>query len=63
MQAKLFNDPNSGYDVLIASDAVGMGLNLWDFMSSGFGFDFKVKLLIFFNPWNLVIFGELCLKL
>jgi ATP-dependent RNA helicase SUPV3L1/SUV3 len=28
MQAKLFNDPNSGYDVLIASDAVGMGLNL-----------------------------------
>ena len=31
MQAKLFNDPNSGYDVLVASDAVGMGLNLWDF--------------------------------
>ncbi|POG78025.1 P-loop containing nucleoside triphosphate hydrolase protein [Rhizophagus irregularis DAOM 181602=DAOM 197198] len=28
MQAKLFNDPNSGYDVLVASDAVGMGLNL-----------------------------------
>ena len=27
-QAKLFNDPNSGYDVLVASDAVGMGLNL-----------------------------------
>ena len=27
-QADLFNDPTSGYDVLIASDAVGMGLNL-----------------------------------
>lgn len=27
-QAKLFNDPNSGYDIMIASDAVGMGLNL-----------------------------------
>ncbi|KAG0341907.1 RNA helicase [Podila humilis] len=28
IQAKLFNDQNSGYDVLVASDAVGMGLNL-----------------------------------
>ncbi|KAK9493063.1 P-loop containing nucleoside triphosphate hydrolase protein [Lipomyces doorenjongii] len=27
-QAQLFNDPNSGFDVLIASDAIGMGLNL-----------------------------------
>lgn len=27
-QAKLFNDANSKYDVLVASDAVGMGLNL-----------------------------------
>ncbi|KAJ1735059.1 RNA helicase [Coemansia biformis] len=27
-QAKLFNDPTSGYDVLVASDAVGMGINL-----------------------------------
>lgn len=27
-QAALFNDPKSGVDVLIASDAVGMGLNL-----------------------------------
>ena len=27
-QASLFNDPNSGYDVLVASDAIGMGLNL-----------------------------------
>lgn len=27
-QARLFNDPASGMDVLIASDAVGMGLNL-----------------------------------
>ncbi|VDB85174.1 unnamed protein product [Peniophora sp. CBMAI 1063] len=27
-QAVLFNDPNSGYDVLVGSDALGMGLNL-----------------------------------
>jgi len=27
-QAKLFNDPDSGYDILVASDAIGMGLNL-----------------------------------
>lgn len=27
-QAALFNDPNSDYDVLVASDAIGMGLNL-----------------------------------
>ena len=27
-QAKLFNDPDSGYDVLVGSDAIGMGLNL-----------------------------------
>lgn len=27
-QAALFNDPNSGYDYLAASDAIGMGLNL-----------------------------------
>ncbi|KAJ8100726.1 P-loop containing nucleoside triphosphate hydrolase protein [Lipomyces tetrasporus] len=27
-QAQLFNDPNSGFDVLVASDAIGMGLNL-----------------------------------
>lgn len=27
-QARLFNEPDSGYDVLVASDAVGMGLNL-----------------------------------
>eukprot|EP00898_Chlorokybus_atmophyticus_P005027 jgi/Chlat1/5525/Chrsp369S05340 len=27
-QAKLFNDPSSGYNVLVASDAIGMGLNL-----------------------------------
>ncbi|KAG0329262.1 RNA helicase [Dissophora globulifera] len=27
-QAKLFNQPDSGYDVLVASDAIGMGLNL-----------------------------------
>jgi ATP-dependent RNA helicase SUPV3L1/SUV3 len=28
-QAALFNDPNSGYDVMIGSDAIGMGLNLY----------------------------------
>ncbi|KAG0131033.1 P-loop containing nucleoside triphosphate hydrolase protein [Tuber indicum] len=28
LQARYFNDPESGYDVLVASDAVGMGLNL-----------------------------------
>ncbi|KAI9597671.1 P-loop containing nucleoside triphosphate hydrolase protein [Syncephalis fuscata] len=27
-QARLFNNPDSGYDVLVASDAIGMGLNL-----------------------------------
>ncbi|KAF8264654.1 P-loop containing nucleoside triphosphate hydrolase protein [Lactarius quietus] len=27
-QAARFNDPNSGFDVLVASDAIGMGLNL-----------------------------------
>jgi Helicase conserved C-terminal domain len=27
-QARRFNDPDSGYDVLVASDAIGMGLNL-----------------------------------
>lgn len=27
-QAELFNDPDSGYDVLVGSDAIGMGLNL-----------------------------------
>lgn len=27
-QARLFNDPDNEYDILIASDAVGMGLNL-----------------------------------
>ena len=28
LQAKLFNEQNNGYDVLVASDAIGMGLNL-----------------------------------
>lgn len=27
-QARLFNDPTSGFDVLVATDAIGMGLNL-----------------------------------
>ncbi|KAG1408783.1 hypothetical protein G6F60_001185 [Rhizopus arrhizus] len=29
LQAKAFNDPDSGFDVLVASDAIGMGLNLF----------------------------------
>ena len=27
-QARLFNDPNNDHDILVASDAIGMGLNL-----------------------------------
>lgn len=33
-QAALFNDSNSGYDVIIGSDAIGMGLNLYVFVSA-----------------------------
>lgn len=32
-QAALFNDPNNDYDYLVASDAIGMGLNLCVFKS------------------------------
>lgn len=32
-QAALFNDPNSGYDVIVGSDAIGMGLNLYVLLS------------------------------
>lgn len=31
-QARLFNEPGSSYDVLVASDAIGMGLNLYTHM-------------------------------
>ena len=27
-QARLFNEPDNDYDFLVASDAIGMGLNL-----------------------------------
>ena len=27
-QVALFNDPGSGYDVMVGSNAIGMGLNL-----------------------------------
>ena len=27
LQARLFNDPGSGYGVLVASDAIGIGLS------------------------------------
>ncbi|KII89428.1 hypothetical protein PLICRDRAFT_110007 [Plicaturopsis crispa FD-325 SS-3] len=41
-QAALFNDPDSGYDVMIGSDAIGMGLNL------------KIKRVVFdsVHKWN-----------
>ncbi|PWN33592.1 P-loop containing nucleoside triphosphate hydrolase protein, partial [Meira miltonrushii] len=41
-QAKLFNDPNNDVDVMVASDAIGMGLNL------------KIKRVIFteVSKWN-----------
>lgn len=29
-QARLFNDSNSDFNVMIASDAIGMGLNVSD---------------------------------
>lgn len=33
-QARLFNDPDNDYDFLVASDAIGMGLNLYVFSIS-----------------------------
>eukprot|EP01083_Nonionella_stella_P055380 146114_1 len=41
-QAKLFNKENTGYDVLISSDAIGMGLNL------------NIRRIIFYSvdKWN-----------
>ncbi|CAE6344806.1 unnamed protein product [Rhizoctonia solani] len=41
-QAQLFNDEESGYDVIVASDSVGMGLNL------------KIKRVVFLrtDKWN-----------
>ncbi|KAH7340101.1 P-loop containing nucleoside triphosphate hydrolase protein [Rhizoctonia solani] len=41
-QAQLFNDEDSGYDVIVASDSVGMGLNL------------KIKRVVFLrtDKWN-----------
>lgn len=38
MQAQLFNDETTEYDVLVASDAVGMGLNLYVFLPRRFHF-------------------------
>lgn len=32
-QAELFNTPGNGYDVLVGSDAIGMGLNLYVYLS------------------------------
>lgn len=39
-QANLFNDPNNDYDFLVASDAVGMGLNL------------SIQRIIFESTWK-----------
>ncbi|KAK7035948.1 ATP-dependent RNA helicase [Favolaschia claudopus] len=39
-QAALFNDPDSGYDILIGSDAIGMGLNL------------KIRRIVFESIWK-----------
>ncbi|KAF2873397.1 P-loop containing nucleoside triphosphate hydrolase protein [Massariosphaeria phaeospora] len=39
-QARLFNDPDNEYDYLVASDAVGMGLNL------------SIKRVIFESTWK-----------
>lgn len=39
-QARLFNDPNNDYDYLVASDAIGMGLNL------------DIKRIIFESTWK-----------
>ncbi|KAF2083657.1 P-loop containing nucleoside triphosphate hydrolase protein, partial [Saccharata proteae CBS 121410] len=39
-QARLFNDPDNDYDILVASDAIGMGLNL------------AIKRIIFETVWK-----------
>ncbi|KAL8829504.1 MAG: hypothetical protein Q9191_001976 [Dirinaria sp. TL-2023a] len=39
-QARLFNDPDNDYDYLVASDAIGMGLNL------------DIKRIIFESTWK-----------
>ncbi|CAK9007759.1 unnamed protein product [Durusdinium trenchii] len=39
-QALLFNDPNSGYDVLVASDAIALGLNL------------QIRRMLFRSTWK-----------
>jgi ATP-dependent RNA helicase SUPV3L1/SUV3 len=45
-QASLFNDPDNDYDFLVASDAVGMGLNL------------SIKRIIFDTTWKHDGFGQ-----
>ncbi|KAF7972250.1 hypothetical protein HWV62_35578 [Athelia sp. TMB] len=54
-QAALFNDPDSGYDVIIGSDAIGMGLNL------------KIKRIVFeavrkFNGYEEVVLSTSQIK-
>ena len=46
-QAAKFNDPNDPCEVLVATDAVGMGLNLYVF------FLYIVKWFTSFDPVNM----------
>src|SRR5271168_4932648 len=41
-QAELFNEPDNEYDILVASDAIGMGLNL------------SIKRIIFESVWKKI---------
>ncbi|KAK0660712.1 ATP-dependent RNA helicase SUV3 [Lasiodiplodia hormozganensis] len=50
-QARLFNDPDSGYDVLVASDAIGMGLNL------------SIKRIIFASVYKFNGFEEVAISI
>ena len=45
-QAALFNNPDNDYDFLVASDAIGMGLNL------------SIKRIIFESVWKRGTFGK-----
>jgi ATP-dependent RNA helicase SUPV3L1/SUV3 len=47
MQADLFNDPESPYKVIVASDAIGMGLNLYFLLVSCSQNSSNIKRLIF----------------
>ena len=70
-QAKLFNDPDNDYDIIVASDAIGMGLNLQDsriLIFSHANFDGRaIKRIIFesvskFNGIHNDVIGDAQLK-